>query len=196
MFQGDKWRPNFILQDKENPESANCKYRDSTSNAPLSIVTLSCELYRQWYATASLTLILINNGAIWYESKQIFVLDDNPFAGRTNSTTKNKVHGANMGPTWVLSTQDGSRVGPMNLSIRDSRPSVTMINKHSVPKHDLMIKNVSDFLLFYDSRNFRFVFIGRKVCNYNRRGINSSYIWFLAEKTAYRGLKIYRSPME
>ena len=29
-----------------------------------------------------------------------------------------KVHGANMGPTWVLSAPDGSHVGPMNLAIR------------------------------------------------------------------------------
>ena len=28
------------------------------------------------------------------------------------------VHGANMGPTWVLSAPDGPHVGPMNLVIR------------------------------------------------------------------------------
>ena len=28
-----------------------------------------------------------------------------------------KVHGANMGPTWVLSAPDGLNVGPMNLAI-------------------------------------------------------------------------------
>ena len=27
-----------------------------------------------------------------------------------------KVHGANMGPTWVLSAPDGPNVGPMNLT--------------------------------------------------------------------------------
>ena len=32
-----------------------------------------------------------------------------------------KVHGANMGPTWVLSAQDGPHVGPMNLAIRDGK---------------------------------------------------------------------------
>ena len=31
----------------------------------------------------------------------------------------NKVHGANMGPTWVLSTPDGPHVGPMNLAFRE-----------------------------------------------------------------------------
>ena len=30
-----------------------------------------------------------------------------------------KVHGANMGPTWVLSVPDGPHVDPMNLAIRD-----------------------------------------------------------------------------
>ena len=29
-----------------------------------------------------------------------------------------KLHGDNMGPTWVLSAPDGSHVGPMNLAIR------------------------------------------------------------------------------
>ena len=31
-----------------------------------------------------------------------------------------KVHGANMGPTWVLSAPDGPHVGPMNLAISGS----------------------------------------------------------------------------
>ena len=30
-----------------------------------------------------------------------------------------QVHGANMGPTWVLSAPDGPHVGPMNLAIRE-----------------------------------------------------------------------------
>ena len=29
-----------------------------------------------------------------------------------------KVHGANMGPIWVLSAPDGPHAGPMNLAIR------------------------------------------------------------------------------
>ena len=31
-----------------------------------------------------------------------------------------RVHGANMGPTWVLSAPDGPHVGPMNLAIEES----------------------------------------------------------------------------
>ena len=33
-----------------------------------------------------------------------------------------KVHGANMGPIWVLSDPDGPHVGPMNLVIRATLP--------------------------------------------------------------------------
>ena len=33
-----------------------------------------------------------------------------------------KVHGANMGPTWVLSAPDGPHVGPMDLAIRVYTP--------------------------------------------------------------------------
>ena len=32
-----------------------------------------------------------------------------------------KIHGANMGPTWVLSATDGPHVGPTNLAIRDNQ---------------------------------------------------------------------------
>ena len=38
------------------------------------------------------------------------------------SIPDSKVHGANMGPTWVLSVPDGPHVGPMNLAIRDCFP--------------------------------------------------------------------------
>ena len=36
-----------------------------------------------------------------------------------HSLSDNKVHGANMGLTWVLLAPDGPHVGPMNLAIRD-----------------------------------------------------------------------------
>ena len=38
-----------------------------------------------------------------------------------------KVHGANVGPTWVLSAPDGPHVGPMNLAIRGVYVSVSGI---------------------------------------------------------------------
>ena len=38
---------------------------------------------------------------------------------KTKHISDNKIHGANVGPTWVLSAPDGPHVGPMNLAIRD-----------------------------------------------------------------------------
>ena len=38
----------------------------------------------------------------------------------TTTFPDSKVHGANMGPTWVLSAPYGPHVGPMNLAIRVS----------------------------------------------------------------------------
>ena len=38
----------------------------------------------------------------------------------TKHIADSKVHGANMGPTLVLSAPDGPHVGPMNLAIRDT----------------------------------------------------------------------------
>ena len=35
-----------------------------------------------------------------------------------NRCPDRKIHGANMGPTWVLAAPDGLRVGPMNFALR------------------------------------------------------------------------------
>ena len=40
-------------------------------------------------------------------------------AGKVEGNPDSKVHGANMGPIWVLSAPDGPHVGPMNLAIRE-----------------------------------------------------------------------------
>ena len=36
---------------------------------------------------------------------------------KAGKTPDSKVHGANMGPSWVLSAPDGPHVGHMNLAI-------------------------------------------------------------------------------
>ena len=38
-----------------------------------------------------------------------------------------KVHGANMGPTWVLSALDGPHVGPLNLAIRECEDIFSLV---------------------------------------------------------------------
>ena len=40
-----------------------------------------------------------------------------------------KVHGANTGPTWVLSAPDGPHVGPMNLAIRVGSGNGLVLNR-------------------------------------------------------------------
>ena len=49
----------------------------------------------------------------------------------------NKVHGANMEPTWVLSAPDGPHVGPMSLDIRE----IYKPNNQTHPSHqaDIMM---------------------------------------------------------
>ena len=51
---------------------------------------------------------LLNNQWLWFEM---------PWC--SCDIPDSKVHGANMGPTWVLSAPDGPHVGPMNLAVRD-----------------------------------------------------------------------------
>ena len=43
----------------------------------------------------------------------------------------NKVHGANMGPTWVLSAPDGPHVGPTNLVIREQLQVLQLVIFHT-----------------------------------------------------------------
>ena len=43
-----------------------------------------------------------------------------PNLGIQGNNPDSKVHGANMGTTWVLSAPDGTHVGPMILAIRES----------------------------------------------------------------------------
>ena len=40
------------------------------------------------------------------------------FWNNCDNIPDSKVHGANMGPTWILSAPDGPHMGPMNLAIR------------------------------------------------------------------------------
>ena len=65
-----------------------------------------------------------------------------------------KVHGANMGPTWVLSTPDRPHVGPLNLAIRAAQCRIWVVKRwapwgssncwpHSYCVHDLIHKALS-----------------------------------------------------
>ena len=47
----------------------------------------------------------------------------------------NKVHGDNMGPTWVLPVPCGPHVGPMNLAIWDNLEVRWMVLSYAIQKH-------------------------------------------------------------
>ena len=42
-----------------------------------------------------------------------------PYDYDNDGTPDSKIHGTNMGPTWVLSAPDAPHIGPVNLAIRD-----------------------------------------------------------------------------
>ena len=55
-----------------------------------------------------------------------------------------KVHGANMGPTWVLSAPDGPHVGPMNFAIWDAIASVPVKQSWGIWVNKLQESNNND----------------------------------------------------
>ena len=54
-----------------------------------------------------------------------------------------KVHGANMGPTWLLPAPDGPHVGPMNLAIRGKSSFFKVLGCHQTSDTPLMYLNSS-----------------------------------------------------
>ena len=69
-------------------------------------ITIMCEMKHEWYWSMCMTTLQVHMA--WCLNSINFVLIF-PYS---------KVHGANMGPIWVLSAPDGPCVGPMNLAIR------------------------------------------------------------------------------
>ena len=67
------------------------------------------QIERKCYRNPILRLDIVDDG--WSISKCLNSFHHNP---------NSKVHGASMGPTWVLSAPDGPHVDPMSLAIRES----------------------------------------------------------------------------
>ena len=78
--------------------------------AGLDLILLENETPSKW--DRKLKLISINQDVYNVSSTAIFVLPG-------IATPDSKVHGANMGPTWLLSAPDGPHVRPMNVAIWD-----------------------------------------------------------------------------
>ena len=64
-----------------------------------------------------------------------------PFSVPKN-TPDNKVHGANMGPTWVLSAPDGPHDGPMILAIWDIFPMPEICHGNHEVHQKIMFLNL------------------------------------------------------
>ena len=62
-----------------------------------------------------------------------------PYQQNRNShhNPDSKVHGTNMGPTWVLSAPDGPHVGPMNLAIREDKEVTSVYPKNFHDSSDI-----------------------------------------------------------
>ena len=65
---------------------------------------------------------------------------------------ESKVHGANMGSTWVLSAPDGSHVGPMNLAIRDTWSLFYVLIRVGNTKTNLYFRPLFATLICYSTR--------------------------------------------
>ena len=78
---------------------------------------ISWEVWIEHPFQTLLTLKLISEEYVhWiYKSEQWYIAPS-----QHNHNPDSKVHGANVGPTWVLSAPDGPHFGPTNLVIRDS----------------------------------------------------------------------------
>ena len=103
------------------------------SDVIMPTITAMCGRYRptgwliddhQWFPMAQIGII-----AIVHLTSNI----------KEETTPDNKIHGANMGPTWVLSVPDGRHVGPTNLTIRECVSY--LCTRHPTPTHHPILVN-------------------------------------------------------
>ena len=88
-------------------------------------LTMSLHWFRLWLGAAYTTHYCLNK---WWHKPTMYVCvtwpkNVNTWWPRQNDRhlpddPDSKVHGAHLGPTWVMSAPDGPHVGPMNLAIR------------------------------------------------------------------------------
>ena len=72
-----------------------------------------------------------------------------------------KVHGANMGPTWVLSAPDGPYVGPIHLALRIFKTDWLENKDNSLPSFWLLPWN----LTYRETSNISRTLVGNKIAD-------------------------------
>ena len=65
------------------------------------------------------------------------------------SVPDNKIHGTNMGPTWVLSASNWPHVGPMNPAIRGARCSFMTCTIHGTAWNPAFLTCIADFCCIF-----------------------------------------------
>ena len=120
----------YTGRDSLNIETWSClSVAYSTAHTILSLYTMyvSCRMYKTgkyWHFKTPYSEIASPNNCFSQSSQYNYQTIGAQIAGSgarscfTGAFLDNKVHEANMGPTWVLSAPDGPQVGPMNLAIR------------------------------------------------------------------------------
>ena len=66
-----------------------------------------------------MTVILTAQTLYNAKYNSMYIIISTSLGVQLHHSPESKVHGANMGPTWVLSAPDGTHVGPMNLALRE-----------------------------------------------------------------------------
>ena len=88
-------------------------------------------------------------------------------AAQSDYIPDSKDHGANMGPTWVLSAPDGPHLGPMNLAIRNGIIELRQfwIRYGSLPVNTLRQRQNGRF---FPDEIFKWIFLNEYICIYLR----------------------------
>ena len=125
-----------------------------------------------WYQVKHVSFpISLNSNVLvlawwWKKIIQNDLQDVTQFCGTAsfNRGPDSKVHGANMGPTWVLSAPDGPHIGPMNLVIRGQMEKMALhiYLQYHVPMTNLRFsgngcKSIYLLIKFYIEDIFDFV---------------------------------------
>ena len=105
------------------------KFMGPTCGPPGSCRPKMGPMLAQWILLSEAALLQHRTvGSVFFSWHGLQIEDGNgPFHNEDRKcqecpyhTPDSKVHGANMGPIWVLSATDGPHVGPMNLAITDA----------------------------------------------------------------------------
>ena len=121
-----------------------CDMVQDCSNSIASAMELPKSCTKSWYVQFAHFQL---NVILWYVEPSATIRSYSGLILGPDS----KVHGANMGPTWVLTAPDGPHDGPMNLAIRGLAPSQweTLLQSNPV-SHSLGTRLESALLLYLD----------------------------------------------